>query len=298
MVGRMVLRWSLIAVALLGVRTVAAAPITFTGNVAADFNPQTNPGVVVIPNPLSLSQIIADVAQPAYMTQSGLISGFAIKDVALDYNPSTDTMYVGVNTYGIAGNVDGTGAPGTVSSSYLAATGGAGTNPADWAGAKSLVVGFAPISGNANSTSPVAPVLVAGIPGNVNQLGPGLDGFNLSKYVPPGGTGSPSISLFGSFGPTLTSGLGGLAFQPSAQNPGFEFSITNFSQLLGANPLNGVALTVEDGMIGGVGKNSDVFQGTFPEPQELPEPTTWMVWAGMAGGLAWARYRRSRRARP
>ena len=77
MISRMVLRWSLIAVALLGARSVAAAPITFTGNVANDFNPQTNSGVVVITNALhqNPTELAAAVGQPSYMTQSGLISG-------------------------------------------------------------------------------------------------------------------------------------------------------------------------------------------------------------------------------
>ena len=47
------------------------------------------------------------------MTNSGLVSGWNIKDIRLDYNAATDTMYVGVNTYGVAGNVDGNGTPGS-----------------------------------------------------------------------------------------------------------------------------------------------------------------------------------------
>jgi hypothetical protein len=41
----------------------------------------------------------------------------------------------------------------------------------------------------------------------------------------------------------------------------------------------------------------DQLVGTFPQAQQIPEPATWLVWAGLAGGLAWSR-RRFRRARP
>ena len=34
------------------------------------------------------------------------------------------------------------------------------------------------------------------------------------------------------------------------------------------------------------------------EAQQIPEPATWLVWAGLAGGLAWRSRRRSRRNRP
>jgi hypothetical protein len=299
MVGRMVLLWSLITVALLGVRTVAAAPITFTGNVASDFNQQTNPGVVVISDALhqNPTELAAAVGQPSYMTQSGLISGMDINDIRLYYNATNDTMYVGVNTYGVAGNVDGNGTPGTVDPRFAAL---GGSDSANWAGTKAMAIGFAPLSGTYDSAHPPTPVIVAGIPGTVNQLGTGLDGFNVSKYAPPGGSGSSSISLIDSFGATLTSGLGSLAFQPDAQHPGFEFSITNVSKLLGANPANGLGISVQDGSVSPL-TGKDGLLGAYPEAQvlpETPEPATWMVWAVLAGGLAWSGYRRSRRIRP
>jgi hypothetical protein len=294
MVGRKVLRWSLIAVTFFGARTGAAGPISLTGNVANDFNPQTNPGVVVITdadhqNPAILESAIT---QPAYMTQSGLISGMDLKDIRLDYDASTDTMYVGVNTWGVAGNVDGNGTPGTVSPQFAAL---GGSDPADWAGAKSLVVGFAPLVGSYNSANPPTPVLVAGIPGTTTQLGPGLDGFNVAKYTAVGGGGG-TISLYDSFGPTITAGLGGLAFQPSAQTPGFEFTITNFSKITGINPANGMVVSAQDGTVSPL-TGKDGMIGTFPEAQTIPEPSTLLVWAGLAGGMGLASYRRSRRTR-
>jgi len=292
MVGRMVLRIGMLAVGLLVARSAAADPITFTGNVANDFNPATNPDVVVIPH----SDTPIHIAQPAWMTNSGFVSGWNIQDVRLDYNPKTDTMYVGVNTFGIAGNVDGNGTPG-VPDPRLTAAGG--SDPANFGGDKAMAVAFAPLVGTYNASNPPAPVIVAGVPGNAAQkaAGTGLDGFTVSKWSPAGGSGGPNYDLVTSFGKTLTAGMGNLAFDPSAAHPGFEFTITNFSQLLGANPLNGLVVSAQDGSVQSVVTGKDYVFSTPIEAQEIPEPATWLVWAGLAGGLGWG-CRRSRRARP
>jgi hypothetical protein len=291
MVGRNVVRSSLIAAALICAQSATAAPITFTGNVAADFNPATNPGVMVIPH----STVPDHIAQPAWMTASGLVSGWNIHDVRLDYNSQTDTLYVGVNTFGIAGNIDGNGTPGTPDARLTAA---GGSDPANWnapGSDKSMALGFAPATLTSTPNNPPAPVIVAGIPGNKAQAGSGLDGFNVAKYAPTGGTGGPNYDLVNSFGTTLKSGMGNLAFQPSAQTPGFEFTITNFSKLLGSNPANGFYVSAQDGSINSVVTGKDYVQSTLIEAQQIPEPATWMVWAGLAAAsAAWAR-RRSRR---
>ncbi len=288
--GRKVLRLSVIVAAVLCVQSAVAAPITFTGNVAADFNPATNSNVIVIPH----SNVPDHIAQPAWMTSAGLVSGWNIQDIRLDYNAQTDTLYVGVNTFGIAGNVDGNGTPGSPSSQLTAA---GGSDPANWnapGSDKSMALGFAPAALTSTPNNPPTPVIVAGIPGNKAQAGTGLDGFTVAKYAPMGGSGSPNYDLVASFGSTLTAGMGNLAFQPSAQTPGFEFTISNFSKLLGANPANGFYVSAQDGSINSVITGKDYVPSTLIEAQQIPEPTTWMVWAGLAGGLAWA-HRRSRR---
>lgn len=293
MVGRMVFRTSVIAVALLAARSAAADPITFTGNVANDFNPATNSDVVVIPHSL----VPEHIAQPAWMTDAGLVSGWNIKDVRLDYNPQTDTLYVGVNTFGIAGDVDGKGNPGQVDT-QLAQAGG--SNPANFGGDKSMAIGFALAGATFSATNPPAPAIVAGIPGDKSQAGSGLDGFTVAKYAPTGGSGGPNYDLVTSFGKALTAAAGSsLAFNPTAQHPGFEFTITNFSKLLGGNPLNvGLVVSAQDGSIDGIVTGKDYVPATLIEAQEIPEPTTWLVWAGLAGGgLVWS-HRRSRRAGP
>jgi hypothetical protein len=286
MVGRIVLRCSLIAVALLGARTVTAAPITLTGNVAADFS-TSNPSVLVIPH----SDVPDHIAQPEWMTQAGLVSGWNIQDVRLSYNAQSDTLYVGVNTFGIAGDVDGKGNPGQ-SDPQLAAAGG--SNPAAFGGDKSMAVGFAPASLTSTPNNPPAPVIVAGIPGDKAQAGTGLDGFTVAKYAPTGSSGGPNYDLVTSFGKTLSAGMGNLAFDPSAAHPGFEFTIANFSKVLGANPLNGFYVSAQDGSIDSIVTGKDYVPSTLIEAQQIPEPATWIVWASLAGGLAW-RFRRSRR---
>jgi hypothetical protein len=64
---------------LFGLHALAAnaAPIQFTGNVPNDFDPATNPGVVVTPvsgNPL-------DIGQPAWITANGWVTGWSIQDI-------------------------------------------------------------------------------------------------------------------------------------------------------------------------------------------------------------------------
>jgi hypothetical protein len=293
MVDQRVFRSWLIAAALLGARTAWAGPITFTGNVAHDFNPQTNPGVEVITDSLHENDPI-HIDQPAWMTDSGLVSGWNIKDVRVDYDAKTDTLYVGVNTYGIAGNVDGNGTPG-IPDPRLTAAGG--TDPANFGGDKSMAVGFAPLNGQYHEFDLPTPVIVAGISGDkATQTGPGLDGFNVAKYA--GGAGPGSLDLVTGFGQMLTAGLGNLAFNPSAQHPGFEFTITNFSKLLGANPMKGMVVFTQDGSVDSIVTGKDELVGAFPqlEAQQIPEPAAWLVWAGLAGGMAW-RFRRSRRSR-
>jgi hypothetical protein len=299
MVGRNALRCCLVVVALLGARSATAGPISatagpinFTGNVANDFNPATNPGVEIITDSIHQNDP-SHLAQPSWMTAAGLVSGWNIKNVALDYNAATDTMYVGVRTYGVAGNVDGNGTPGTPDPRLTAA---GGTDPANFGGDKALAVAFAPLTGTFNPSKPPTPVIVAGISGDkATQTGPGLDGFNVTKYA--GGTTPGTVNLLTGFGKTLTAGLGNLAFDPSSAHPGFEFTITNFSKILGANPAKGLVVLTQDGSVNSVVTGKDQLVGTYPtnEAQTIPEPTTFLVWAGLAAGaMAW-RDRRSRR---
>ncbi len=295
MVGRMVLRWSALMTGLLVAQTAAAAPITLTGNVAADFGynatgtQSSNPDVDIIQH----SNSPVHIAQPTWMTNSGLVSGWNINNIAVGYNPQTDTLYVGVKTFGVAGNVDGNGTPGTPDPRLTAA---GGSDPANFGGDKSMAIGIAPLnSGNFNASGPPAPTIVAGIPGNKAQAGSGLDGFTVAQYANTSNSLGPNYDLVTSFGKAIAAAAGSsLAFDPSSQHPGFEFTIANFSKVLGYNPLNGFVISTQDGSVNSVVTGKDYVPSSHVTflAAETPEPTTWMAWILLAGGAGW----KSRRA--
>ncbi|HZW33326.1 MAG TPA: hypothetical protein VFF52_21595 [Isosphaeraceae bacterium] len=285
-----------LAAALLWVPTAAADPITLTGNVAQDFSynasgtGSTNPEVDIIQH----SNIPDHIAQPQWMTSSGLVSGWNINNVAVGYDPTSDTLYVGVKTFGVAGNVDGNGTPGTPDP-RLTADGG--TDPANFGGDKAMAIGIAPVTHTFTASNPPEPTIVAGVPGHKAEAGSGLDGFTVASYAPVANTAGPNYDLVTSFGQPLAAAAGSrLAFDPSSQHPGFEFTITNFSKLLGYNPLNGFALSVQDGSVDSVVTGKDYVPSTlvtFPQEQRIPEPATWMAWLFLAGAGAAVRCRRS-----
>ncbi len=84
------------------------------------------------------------------MTSAGLVAGLACQEHLVDYNAQTDTMYVGIKTFGIAGNVDGNGTPGTPDPRLTSA---GGSDPANFGGDKSMALGFAPLNGGTFSAS-------------------------------------------------------------------------------------------------------------------------------------------------
>jgi hypothetical protein len=295
----MVGRWMLAcgsAAALLWVPTAAADPIPLTGNVAQDFSynasgtGSTNPEVHIIQHSTSPVHI----AQPQWMTDNGLVSGWNINNIAVGYDSTSDTLYVGIKTFGIAGNVDGNGTPGTPDPRLTAAY---GTDPANFGGDKSMAIGIAPLNGGTfNPSNPPKPTIVAGVPGNKAQAGTGLDGFNVATYAPTGASGGRNYDLVTSFGTTIAGAAGSyLAFDPSAQHPGFELAITNFSKLLGYNPLNGFILSAQDGSVASIVTGKDYVPSTlvtFPQAQQIPEPAAWMAWLLLAGAAAAGGFRR------
>ena len=309
MVGRRMLCWSALAIGLLSGRTAIADGINFTGNVPADFG-YSNPTITsssgeyaqvnsTTPN-TSVIQLSEDlnpthIAQPTWMTDSGLVSGWNFHNIAVSYNAQNDTLYVGFNTWGIAGNVDGNGTPGTPNAQLTQA---GGTDAANFGGDKSMAVGITPLNGT-------QPTIVAGIPGNKAYAGTGLDGFTVATRMP---SSASNHDLVDSFGSTIAAAAGSnLAFDPGAQHPGFEFTIANFSKVLGYNPLDGFSISAQDGSVNSIVTGKDYVpstQVTFTAPQyppsppnTAPEPTTWLAWLLLAGGAGW-RYRRALAARP
>jgi hypothetical protein len=258
---------------------VRAGAVNFTGNVEADMptagvNVGTAPGEV--PNA---------VAQASWITQSGWVNGWTIKDMRFDYNQATDTMQVGVNFYSIAGDPSGspTGSDPRVGSS-------GGYAPANLGGRDSIALEFAAPS----STDPnVAgqPVVIAGVPEYKSPAYTGLDGFTVA-------TPGSSSSLQNNFGTQINSAMGNLAFSPSAATPDFEFTIKNWSQFSSLNKgtffVSAYAGSPDDVVAGETTLNwSKVKLG--PQQTVIPEPSTVLGWGLLTAGAGWA-LRRKRTA--
>ncbi len=251
--------------------------INFTGDVTNDFSSANAPNATIYNNP----------ADP-YTAASQVAPGIFLKDASLDYNAANDTLYVGIQTYGVTGSVNG---------SSIATGNG-------------LAVGFAPMNAsslNVNNLPTFA--LVAGdsnYSGTPQGRGTGLDGFNVATYS--GSMAHGAINLLTGFGTSLTTSTGSLqgslAFAPSASTPDYEFTVTNFSKLLGPNPYGSVLVMVQDGQVNASsGKSELPLLFTFPtEAQTItpntPEPAALLVWACLAGGMAWGGYRRRSRRLP
>lgn len=279
---------SLLIVALIGARPAAAGPITFTGNVEQDFKVTKTNNVTIVPgltDPLN-------IGQPQWMTDAGYKSGWAIKDIRTSYDPKTDSLYVGVNTFtnnqGHAAVVGDSYGSGTQADPALQAKAG-GVNPASFGGDKSFTLAFA--QGAPLSEQHGPGVFVVGIPADkANQGGPGLDGFNAATFKNTG------LGIEYSYGKTLTQNLGTVAFQPSPQHPGLEFTIPNFSKIPGLNTKNTVWVSAYGGSAqdGAVGEFSQAWYhlpSSFPQVI-TPEPSTMLAWTLVAGAAAWRLRRR------
>jgi hypothetical protein len=270
------------------------------------YNPNSNSNTVTyIPG-----QPLNQVAQPAWMTAAGLTNGIAIQDIRLSYDKATDTLAVGVNFYGIAGDTDGTPNGGT----NPLTTAAGGSNPPHLSGGKSITIALAP---NTPAGANANPVVVAGVPANKSNSPAGsLDGFNVAS-VNTANLGPNGSNIQNAYGTTLTANLGALAYDPSSAHPGFEFTIKNFSKIPGLNALtNGFYISAYSGtgstIIVGKSAVAPVFIAALQEPGNLnppppavtppsvpqvhtPEPSTLLAWGLVAGGAGW-RFRR--RLRP
>jgi hypothetical protein len=280
MVPRRLYTWNVALLILLGLNAPAAnaAPIEFTGNVPNDFNPATNPGVVVTPvsnNPLN-------IGQPAADTANGWVSGWSIQDIRTYYNASNDTLYVGINTFA---NSQGVHAPFGQANGDPTGTPTA-NDPANLGGDKSIAIAFAPVS-TTNPNQPGTPLIIAGVPADKSQSGAGIDGFTVSKY----NAATAADGLGYQFGQQLPQYTGNLAFKPSPATPQLEFTITNFSQIPGLNPSQGFWISMYAGSaVDGVGEAglpwTEVPITSAQQIPNAPEPTTWLAWTLVIGAAA------------
>lgn len=168
----------------------------------------------------------------------GLIatSGFAVNAIRLSYDPTDDSLSFGLEQPlsgrgtglpVIAGDADDNGNEATVDSAVLAVT-PSFRDPADLDGFETMAV-FLDLNEDG------VPDIVAGKP-QIPLESPKLYHVAIASNTPG--------SLRPDFGPILPNNTGNLYLVNDPRHPGFEFQITNFSELFEAfNP--GVELTPE-----------------------------------------------------
>jgi hypothetical protein len=183
--------------------SVAQANPVFTGNASVDF---LESGAVRFDDPGGI-----DVGLP-YQFPAGTITGWDVKALYFYYNLSVDTMFVGVDFYGIAGDADGDGDPGRTG---LILESLEGVDEPDLGGTESVVLLM-------DTSMDKKYELAFGVSGKANISSFGTYNFVGKEYVP----------AFG-FGNRLSPDPASLYANPSASKPDIEFTIVNFSKLPG-----------------------------------------------------------------
>jgi hypothetical protein len=298
MLRRCVFLGALAALTVFPALTAQAGLIRFnTGNVETDMPVQ--PGVIVVvdnPNPSPQGAVGLPTSNPndidiaTWMRSENRQTGMNIKDLRLYYDDAADRMYVGVNMFGIAGDIDGDGNPSGTDARTQATGGldvprfGTGfTLPTGKQVSETILVAFDMDNDRKFDA-------IAGVPLDKTKAGPGLNGFTISKYV------DTMAGLPYGFGETLYDHVGNLAFDPSAASPDFAFTIENFSKLPGANlSKNGFGVAAFAGTIGGIVIGEDSMPLTAVSAQAIvPEPASILGWTLLgAAGAVWG-YRRRR----
>ncbi|MCB0086662.1 MAG: hypothetical protein KDE54_02020, partial [Caldilineaceae bacterium] len=207
---------------------------TFTGDAAADF---TGPDVVTI------EDLTNDVGIPAPDFPPGSMTGWDMRAIYLEYDPATDTMYVGVDCVVICGDADNDGDPNTTGPilGQPASEGGlGGTDVADWGSGESFGLIF---DTNDDGTFEV----VVGIKNSDD-----ISTFGAYNYSGRAGTQLRN-SGWGAALPNAVS----LYAPTSVDAPDLEFSIADFSTLPGFTAGNtalsyqvhaGMGSAVDDGI--------------------------------------------------
>ncbi|HMV65928.1 MAG TPA: DUF4215 domain-containing protein [Myxococcota bacterium] len=180
-----------------------AGPVTLTCNVPSDFS---GPDAMISLDPGGI-----DVGVPIAFPL-GTISGNDMADTRFEYDPVSDTLYVGINTYNIAGDVDADGNP-SGTGPILAGLGG--TDFPNFGNTESFAVYF-DIDEDGQMD------VIAGVASGVD-----LSGFRVAQWSPFGNVFAPSIS----FGTPLPSNTGAMCGSPSPTGPDLEFAILNWSTL-------------------------------------------------------------------
>ena len=246
--------------------------------------------------PVNVMSSPLDLGEARSSPANGWVSGWAINNVPDELQPDhrhpvrwAAGFKNAYGKYAIFGDADGNGNPVGHRRKWrrrAASTPRIGWRQGDGGRVRPAQLG--------KSNSPGTPTMIAGIPADKTPGGHRDRRVHRRQIQRQPGPACRTASA-----PPISGVSGNLAFNPSRRRtPGFEFSITNFSKA-GSTPrrASGSRCTpargqdVVAGEAGWSGRRASV------EAQQIPEPTTWMVWAGLAGGLAWRRIR-SRRAQP
>lgn len=259
-----------------------AVPV-FTGNAETDMDPALNPAVVVVADPGGV-----DVGLP-YPIDPSVVSGWDIKDLRTYHDQAADTLYVAVNTYGIAGDADGDGNPGAAGN--LAAAGISGSDPANLGGSETAAV-VIDIDEDGIGDA------VAGVSAFTN-----IGGFAIKAFT--GNNFNPGLA----FGASLTGVQAQVFGSPSAAAPDLEFTITGLSNIPASSgqdnspsfAASAFMGAVEDGGIGEDHSPVTYFSaaefpmgpGTGVAPinwwRDHPEAWAWWVDSMVVGGKSYSR---------
>lgn len=225
----------------------ASAVPVFTGNVKADF---TGPGVVTVSDPRDVDM------GPAFV---GCISGWDIEEVRLYYDALTDTLYVGVATFGIAGDADGDGDPGGPA---LLSQGG--KDVPDLGQGETAYMKL-------DVSCDGVPDIVIGVPKSADLVTPG--GLRAAYYA-VGVATAP-------FGATLTEMAVTAFCSPTPEAPHLEFTASGLSKAPGfsqAGPglMVSVWVVMGSGVDGLIGEDQVLAKGLF-----VPK-------SGAIGGTVWS----------
>lgn len=272
-------RRSLVLTAGLTLAAGLSAPAQVPGNAEVLLNPANDPNVkVLVVKPDKYGVSWPDhVAQP-----DNAISGWNIKDLRLRYLQADDTLVVGVNSFGIIGDVDGNGDPSTAAEATLRV---GGIDHPNLGGRESVTVAFdVDLDGN--------PDVVAGVPALLpNPLDPtskmkvpgaGLDGFLVSKFT--------SGPMHYAYGQQLPDHQGALVADPSAADPDFVFTVKNWSKVAGLKDPYEFGLQMYAGSPDDVVAGEDTFLARLVSLPGgvIPEPATCLLW-GLAAAVVGAR---------
>ena len=237
--------------------------VNFSGNVLTDFPVTQKPGVVFLDgtnNPAVVHPQIPPTLQPIIK-----VSGFDINGILLAYDPTNDTLDIGLKQPDnqksgqpvIAGDSDNNLNSATVDPAVLALEPGF-QDPPDMGGTKTMGA-FLNFGGNGN------PTIVAGFPSG---------GLNQNKhYEVANAIVNPNFpNSIPKFGTELPQNEGNYYLVNDPAHPNFEFSIAHFSQLYLAE--TGQPLTPNSvfsaGAFGTSDQDAGISDAFFP-----PEPVTF-----------------------